>query len=158
MLHPDARQQPSPNRCSREGNKVECVVLHHISLPPGRFGTGEVERFFTNSLDHRHFFIDREGALVQFVDTEEAAWHAGVSSWRGREAVNLFSVGIEIEGDEETPFTDAQYDTLTALAAWLMEAHPGVDPDCFVGHEHIAPGRKRDPGPCFDWERFRRGL
>lgn len=163
----------SPNRSSREGEPVVCVVIHHISLPPGEFGTGEVHRFFTNRLDwashpffceiegvevSAHFFIERDGATTQFVDTDEAAWHAGVSVWRGREQVNRFSVGVELEGDETSGYTDAQYETLDKLLRALREAYPGLEADGIVGHDEIAPGRKTDPGPLFDYARARAAL
>lgn len=168
-LYPKARFAASPNHGSRLGDEVECVVIHHISLPPGEFGGPYVEDFFLNKLDpadhpyfagvadlrvSAHFFIDRAGGVTQFVDTANAAWHAGVSSWKGREGVNLFSVGIELEGDETTPYEDAQYDRLAEVVVWLMEVHPAVGIDSLTGHEHIAPGRKRDPGPHFNWERL----
>lgn len=170
MLYQNARFAASPNFGSRLGNEVECVVIHHISLPPGEFGGPHVEELFLNRLNpaanpyfagvadlrvSAHFFIDRAGAVTQFVDTKNAAWHAGVSSWNGREGVNLFSVGIELEGDETTPYEDAQYRRLAELVAWLMAAHPAVGIDSLTGHEQIAPGRKRDPGPHFDWARLK---
>lgn len=170
MIYPRGRFAPSPNCGPRGGSRVECVVIHHISLPPGEFGGGHVERFFRNSLDPNahpyfatiakmrvsaHFFIERRGAVIQFVDTDYAAWHAGVSEWKGREGVNLFSVGVELEGDEESPYTEEQYRSLGTLLAWLKSGHPAITAEALVGHEHVAPGRKRDPGPNFDWERVR---
>lgn len=170
MIHPSARQLPSPNFSSREGAAVECVVLHHISLPPGNFSGEHVEEFFLNRLDptahpyfaqiahlkvSAHFLIHRSGELVQFVDTCDAAWHAGVSSWKGREGVNRYSVGVELMGDGETPFTEAQYAALNELIGWLRRVHPTIAPDGVVGHEHVSPGRKFDPGPTFDWARIR---
>lgn len=163
----------SPNRSSRQGRAVDAVVIHHISLPPGVFGGDCVERFFMNELDwsehpffseirgvevSAHFFIKRTGEAVQFVDTEEAAWHAGAGALEGEEAVNLFSVGIELEGDEATPYTDSQYETLSTLIDKLRAAHPGIVVDRIVGHEHVAPGRKTDPGPLFDWSRLKKSL
>jgi AmpD protein len=165
-----ARQEPTPNRSSREGSAVDCVVIHHISLPPGEFGGPFIVDLFLNRLDPKaheyfkdiagirvssHFLIDRMGELAQFVDTAEAAWHAGVSSWKGRENVNLFSVGIELEGDMVSGYTEAQYETLGKLLRELKEEYPVLDADRLTGHEHIAPGRKTDPGPLFDWERAR---
>jgi AmpD protein len=171
VIFPGLRFVPSPNHSDREGQEVECVVIHHISLPPGEFGGPYVERFFTNTLAPEahpyfqeiaelkvsaHFFIARDGEITQFVDTGRAAWHAGVSSWQGRDGVNRFSVGIELEGDEVTPYMDAQYKALKRLLRMIRAAHPAVAADSVVGHEDIAPGRKRDPGPMFDWERVRR--
>lgn len=170
MIYPSARFAHSPNYGPRGGNAVECVVIHHISLPPGEFGGGYVEKFFLNELDPNvhpffrtiaamrvsaHFFIERTGMVVQFVDTGYAAWHAGISSLKGREGVNLFSVGVELEGDEVAPYTEEQYISLGKLLAWLKSRYPAITADSIVGHEHIAPGRKRDPGPNFGWERVR---
>ena len=168
-----ARQVPSPNRSSREGAEVTAAVLHHISLPPGEFGGGHVLAFFRNELDpaahpyfreisslrvSAHFFVDRLGEVTQLVDTGEKAWHAGVSSLDGEPDVNRFSVGIELEGDEVTPYTEAQYRSLERLFRELRAAHPALTPERVVGHEHVAPGRKRDPGPLFDWNRLRAAL
>jgi N-acetyl-anhydromuramoyl-L-alanine amidase len=146
----------SPNFDSRPADTaVELVVIHNISLPPDRFGGPGVEQLFTNSLDQiaglrvsAHFFIRRDGEVVQFVSTEDRAWHAGVSCWQGRERCNDFSVGIELEGCDSMPFEAVQYERLVELIAVLRQRYPirGV-----VGHSDIAPGRKTDPGPCFDW-------
>lgn len=161
-----ARQIASPNHDERPpGMAAELIVIHNISLPPGEFGGDGVERLFTNRLDpeahpyyreiHQlkvsaHFFIRRDGELIQFVPCGRRAWHAGASQWQGRERCNDFSIGIELEGDDATPFEDAQYATLNTLLAALRLAYPiaGV-----TGHSDIAPGRKTDPGPCFDWSR-----
>lgn len=161
-----ARRVPSPNRDARpEGEVVSLVVIHNISLPPGEFGGPGVEQLFTNRLDpgehayyagirdlrvSAHFFIRRDGELIQFVPCGQRAWHAGVSRWRGRERCNDFSVGIELEGTDELPYTDAQYRVLNALLGVLRGTYPiaGV-----AGHSDIAPGRKTDPGPHFDWSR-----
>lgn len=166
---PAARQIASPNCDERAPDTdIELVVVHNISLPPGEFGGDGVIELFTNRLDpeahpyyreiHRlkvsaHFFIRRDGELIQFVPCGKRAWHAGVSQWRGRERCNDFSIGIELEGDDNTPFEDAQYATLNALLATLKQVYPiaGV-----AGHSDIAPGRKTDPGPCFDWGRVSR--
>lgn len=168
-----ARYVPSPNASSRDGEEVDSVVIHHISLPPGRFGGPDVEDFFCNRLDcgrdpfypeisnlrvSAHFFVDRAGQVTQFVDTDLKAWHAGESSLGGRPDVNRFSVGIELEGDEVSPYTDAQYETLLRVLNEVKQHHPLVEPSRVVGHEHVAPGRKRDPGPLFDWERVQRDL
>lgn len=170
MIFPWTRYLPSPNHSSREGWEVDAVVIHHISLPPGRFGGVYVADFFCNRLDpsadpffpeiwqlrvSAHFFVDRGGWVTQFVDTGRKAWHAGESSLRGVPDVNRFSVGVELEGDEQTPYAEAQYEALARLLPAVCRAHPGVVPDRVVGHEHVAHGRKRDPGPLFDWERVR---
>lgn len=173
MILPWARYVPSPNCSSREGWEVDAVVLHHISLPPGRFGGPWVEDFFCNRLDpaadcffpeiaqlrvSAHFFVDREGRVTQFVDTDLKAWHAGESALEGVPDVNRFSVGIELEGDGETPYAEAQYAALRHLLAEVRRAHPRVIPQRIVGHEHVSPGRKADPGPLFAWNRVRSGL
>ncbi len=164
-----ARQVPSPNCSDREGRTVDTVVLHHISLPPGEFGGGHVEELFCNRLDpaghpyfaevcglcvSAHFLIERDGAVTQFVDTERKAWHAGESELEGEADVNRRSVGIELEGDGEAEYTDAQYAVLDRLLAEVRAAHPAITDRRIVGHEHISPGRKRDPGPMFDWFRI----
>ncbi|MDR2165654.1 MAG: 1,6-anhydro-N-acetylmuramyl-L-alanine amidase AmpD [Zoogloeaceae bacterium] len=162
-----ARRTASPNFGPRpDGCAVSLVVLHAISLPPGVFGGPEVEQLFTNTLDpaahpcftslaglrvSAHFFLRRDGALTQFVSVEDRAWHAGVSAWRGRENCNDYSVGVELEGDDDTPYAEAQYAVLWALLAALRARYPVTD---VAGHVHIAPGRKTDPGPCFDWPRL----
>jgi len=148
---------------------VELVVLHNISLPPGRFGGPGVEQLFTNRIDpdqhpfyreiaglrvSAHFFLRRDGTLVQFVSCRQRAWHAGVSRWRGREKCNDFSIGIEIEGTDERPYTQRQYARLRGLVALLAAAFPSIGG--VAGHSEIAPGRKTDPGPSFDWARFMR--
>lgn len=165
----EARRCPSPNRDARaDGVAAELLVVHNISLPPYHYGGRGVEQLFTNTLDaaehpyyatihhlrvSAHFFIRRNGELVQFVPVTERAWHAGVSSWRGRERCNDFSLGVELEGCDFEPFADAQYRTLIALAR-LLKQQLGLTG--MTGHEHIAPGRKTDPGPYFDWARLRR--
>lgn len=159
-----AQRIESPNQDARPaGLVVDLVVIHAISLPPGVYGGDGVEALFTNRLDptahpyyagiadlrvSAHFFIRRTGALLQFVPVTARAWHAGVSCWAGRERCNDFSVGIELEGDDETPFETAQYQTLQALLRALSESLPI---SAVVSHAHIAPGRKTDPGPCFEW-------
>lgn len=168
-----ARQVPSPNCSSRGGAAVDAVVLHHISLPPGCFGGAQVEALFQNRLDpaghpyfaqvcglkvSAHFLVDREGAVTQFVDTDLKAWHAGQSELCGVPDVNRFSVGIELVGDEATAYTEAQYRALARLLEVVVQAHPSITPERVVGHEHVAPGRKRDPGPRFDWARVRAEL
>jgi len=169
-----ARQRPSPNADARpDAGDIRLVVVHGISLPAGVFGTGQVEKFFMNRLDCRshpsfasiggvrvstHLFIDRRGIVIQFVPFHRRAWHAGVSSWRGRSGCNDFSIGIELEGLDEIPYTLQQYDTLAAVIASLLAAYPLLAPGSVVGHCHVAPGRKRDPGDAFDWPRLRKLL
>jgi N-acetyl-anhydromuramoyl-L-alanine amidase len=166
-----ARLCPSPNYGPRPGDDVpSLVVLHSISLPPGVFRGRAVERLFGNTLDcnrHRdfvplrdlkvsaHFLVRRAGELVQFVSCEQRAWHAGLSNWRGRSHCNDWSIGIELEGLEGRTFSAAQYRALSRLLRAIVEHYPIVE---IVGHEHVAPGRKRDPGPGFDWTRLRRRL
>lgn len=157
----------SPNCDARPaGCEVTLLVIHNISLPPDEFGGEGVAALFTNQLDpaahpyyqtianlrvSSHFFIRRDGEIVQFVACGMRAWHAGVSCWHGRECCNDFSVGIELEGSDTIPFTDAQYTALVSLTAVLSENYPvqGI-----AGHADIAAGRKTDPGPCFDWVRY----
>jgi len=166
---PIARRVPSPNCDARPANvNIELVVIHAISLPPDEFGGHGVVELFTNCLDPRahpyyetvhdlrvsaHFLIRRDGELLQFVSCSQRAWHAGVSSWRGRGACNDFSLGIELEGCDSIVFTDSQYAVLNRLIEELRARYPIVD---VVGHSDIAPGRKTDPGPCFEWARLNR--
>ncbi|MBS1156525.1 MAG: 1,6-anhydro-N-acetylmuramyl-L-alanine amidase AmpD [Proteobacteria bacterium] len=162
-----ARRVPSPNFDARaDGMAVDMVVLHNISLPPGEFGGEDIERLFTNTLDcdahpfyaglrdlrvSAHFLLRRDGELVQFVSCHDRAWHAGVTRWQGRERCNDFSIGIELEGSDYTPFTEVQYKRLTALLDALQCCYPIRN---LVGHNDIAPQRKTDPGPFFDWQRI----
>lgn len=149
---------------------IDLVVLHSISLPPGEYGGPQVEQLFTNRLDwdahpyfqrirgmevSAHFFIRRDGELLQFVDADARAWHAGASRWRGRDNCNDDSVGIELEGLEGQTFEPAQYRCLAELCRQLMQRYPVTH---IAGHEHIAPGRKQDPGPGFDWARLQHDL
>jgi AmpD protein len=149
---------------------VTLAVLHSISLPPGQYGGDAVERLFTNTLDHAehpdfdglrglrvsaHFFIRRDGRVWQFVSCDARAWHAGASHWGGRDDCNDFSLGIELEGLEGEPFERAQYVALVRLLRAMAKRYPI---DAVVGHEHIAPGRKHDPGPGFDWRTLARAL
>ena len=165
---------PSPNADERPpGCFPELIVVHSISLPAGHFGTPHVEALFCNCLDPRahpgfadiaplevsaHVFIRRDGELIQFVPFQRRAWHAGVSRFAGRERCNDFSIGIELEGCDWQPFEDVQYRRLADLATILMSAWPAITADRVVGHCDIAPGRKTDPGPHFDWARLRRLL
>lgn len=159
----------SPNAGARPaGVAVELVVVHSISLPPGVYGGDAVERLFTNRLDadahpyfrsiaglrvSAHFYVRRDGRVVQFVSCDRRAWHAGESSWRGRAGCNDFSVGIELEGQEGDRFEAAQYERLNRLIGRLAARYPVR---AVVGHEHVAPGRKRDPGAGFEWHRIER--
>ncbi|MCR5866870.1 1,6-anhydro-N-acetylmuramyl-L-alanine amidase AmpD [Aquincola sp. J276] len=161
---PAARPVASPNHGPRpDGAAVTLLVLHSISLPPGVYGGDEIERLFINTLDwaahpyfeqirgaqvSAHFVIRRGGEVLQFVSCDRRAWHAGQSAWRGRANCNDFSIGIEFEGLEGTAFEPAQYAALGPLVAALAAAYPLVD---VAGHEHVAPGRKHDPGAAFDW-------
>jgi len=166
-----ARALASPNFGPRPaGALVDLVVIHSISLPPGEFGNGNVQRLFTNALDWDahpyfqairglqvsvHFFISRSGALWQFVSCDERAWHAGQSHYRGRSNCNDDAIGIELEGLEGDLFEAPQYAALAALCTALLAAYPIAH---IAGHEHIAPGRKHDPGAGFDWPRLQAAL
>jgi len=161
------RRVASPNHDARPPKTaVELLVIHNISLPPTEYGGNAIERFFTNTLDHSehpfyeqikgvrvssHFLVRRDGQIVQFVPSNKRAWHAGISTWRGRSRCNDFSIGIELEGCDFEPFTDRQYHTLARLTRRLKRIYPIRD---IVGHSDIAPERKTDPGPFFDWERY----
>jgi AmpD protein len=163
-----ARYIASPNCDERPANcPVSLLVIHNISLPPNEYGGSGVIELFTNRLDPEahpyyqtirdmkvssHFFIRRDGEVIQFVPCGKRAWHAGASNWNGRERCNDFSIGIELEGSDDAPFAEAQYHALAQLIPALKDAYAieGV-----VGHSDIAPGRKTDPGPYFEWERFR---
>lgn len=172
-LH-EARQVDSPNRDARpEGCGFDLVVIHGISLPPGEFGGDGIERLFTNALDSdahpyfqqieglrvsAHLLIRRDGEVVQFVPFHECAWHAGESRFEGRERCNDFSVGIELEGTDDQPYEAVQVERLVEVVRALFAVYPGLSPERVVGHSDIAPGRKTDPGPHFDWEGFRESL
>ena len=166
-----ARRLDSPNFGPRPtGTEIDLVVLHSISLPPGQYGGDEVQALFTNTLDwsahpyfrqieglqvSSHFYVRRGGELWQFVSCDQRAWHAGTSHWRGRDNCNDFSIGIELEGLEGGTFEDEQYDTLAGLCSAIAQHYPirGI-----AGHEHVAPGRKQDPGSGFDWPHLQRAL
>ena len=159
----------SPNQDERPpATEISLVVLHSISLPPGEYGGAAIERLFANELDwsahpyfetirgvtvSSHFLVRRDGELVQFVSCDDRAWHAGASHWRGRDDCNDFSIGIELEGLEGLAFADAQYPVLAGLLGSLALRYPIA---AVAGHEHVAPGRKNDPGAGFDWARLRR--
>ena len=165
-----ARQCPSPNCDERPpGAQPELLVVHGISLPPGEFGGPEIEQLFTNELDwdahpyfqeirgmevSAHLLVRRDGEVVQFVPFTQRAWHAGESAFRGRTRCNDYSIGIELEGEDETPYSDAQYDVLAAIVRAIAEAYPQITGREIAAHADIAPGRKTDPGPAFDWLRL----
>ena len=165
------RQVDSPNRDLRpEHSGLDLVVIHGISLPPGEFGGDGIERLFTNTLDSNahpyfqqleglrvsaHLLIRRDGELVQFVPFQERAWHAGKSCFEGRKECNDFSVGIELEGTDDQRYEAVQIERLVEVVRVLCSAYPGLSPERVVGHSDIAPGRKTDPGPHFDWKGFR---
>jgi len=152
------------------GEKVSLIVIHNISLPPGEYGGDWIDDLFMGTLDTKahpyfatlegvrvssHFLIRRDGTLVQYVPCDKRAWHAGASSWKGRERCNDFSIGIELEGSDDVPFAEPQYATLAELTQSLFKRYGILE---IVGHSDIAPGRKTDPGPWFDWDRLRHSL
>jgi AmpD protein len=161
---------PSPNFNARPTlDDISLLVIHNISLPPGQFGNHYVERFFCNQLprnDHPYFatichlevsahcLIDRDGRVTQFVSFADRAWHAGASSFSGRDNCNDFSIGIELEGTDDQPYADAQYTSLVAITRLLLVRYPALNAQRIVGHSAIAPGRKTDPGPAFDWQQY----
>ena len=165
-----ARRLISPNHDDRpEGTYINLLVIHGISLPPGEFGGPYIDKFFFFFLiadDHpyfaeiielqvsAHILINRDGEITQYVPFDKRAWHAGTSEFRGRSCCNDFSIGIELEGDDEQPYTKAQYRSLAALTGLLKSQWPGITKDHIVGHCQIAPGRKTDPGPAFDWDYY----
>ena len=168
------RQVLSPHCDARpDGARPELLVIHGISLPPGQFGGPWIDRLFTGNVPadapgslrdvaglrvSAHVLVRRDGTLTQYVSFAQRAWHAGRSEYRGRTACNDFSIGIELEGTDTVPYADAQYESLTALTAVLLAAYPTLDAERIVGHSDIAPGRKSDPGPAFDWGRWRSAL
>lgn len=170
----NVRRVPSSNVNERPGDKaINLLVIHNISLPPGEYGGGFVEQFFTNSLDHNahpyfktikdlqvssHLFIRRNGEVIQFAPFDQRAWHAGASCFEGEENCNDFSIGIELEGVDDKPYENIQYDVLARISRALMKKYPGITPERICGHCDIAKGRKTDPGPAFDWLRFRNKL
>jgi N-acetyl-anhydromuramoyl-L-alanine amidase len=169
-LLPGVRQVLSPHFDARPpGVLPTLIVVHGISLPPGEFGGPWIDRLFTGTLSaaahpffaqlsgrvSAHALIRRDGAIVQYVPFHARAWHAGKSAHRGREACNDFSIGIELEGTGETPYTESQYQSLAALMAALLRAYPSLSADEIVGHSDVAPGRKSDPWDSFDWTHAR---
>jgi AmpD protein len=168
---PGLTHEPSPNADERPtGCEVDLLVIHNISLPPGEFGGGHIRDLFLNRLDvtahpyfreiahlrvSAHVLIRRDGSARQFVALDRRAWHAGLSSFCGRERCNDFSIGIELEGSDEIPYTRPQYRRLATLTADIQSRFPAIRPGHIVGHSDIAPDRKTDPGPGFDWARYR---
>ena len=173
-LIPQAKQCLSPNCDARpDPNDISLLVIHNISLPPGEFGGGYIEDFFCNQLDHQqhpffteiegvkvsaHLVINRQGELIQFVPFHQRAWHAGLSCFEGRERCNDFSIGIELEGTDHTPYTQAQYKMLSDVTQLIMACYPAIKQNRITGHQDIAPERKTDPGPAFDWQYYRNAL
>ena len=168
---PGVRWCPSPNFGPRpDGSSISLLVVHNISLPPEQFGGPHIENFFCNCLDtavhpyfetiaelkvSAHALIRRDGSVIQFVSCLDRAWHAGRSSFQGKEECNDYSIGIELEGADDVPYTEDQYRALARLALLAMTAWPEITPGRIAGHSDIAPGRKTDPGPAFEWSRFR---
>ena len=168
-----ARICESPNFSERLNEEISLLVIHNISLPPGQFSNNFVDQFFTNKLDPKkdpyfeeiyemkvssHLFIDREGLLTQFVPFDKAAWHAGISEFKGRENCNEFSIGIELEGADDLEYPPNQYKTLIEATKALMDHYPEIKLDNIVGHKDIAPVRKTDPGEAFDWDLYKSSL
>lgn len=167
---PGVKAIPSPNADPRpDPSDISLLVIHNISLPPGEFGRGDVVDFFLNRLPTRrdpyyqlikdlkvsaHLFIDRWGELIQFVSFTDRAWHAGLSSFAGRDHCNDYAIGIELEGTDVLPYTHEQYQTLAKVTLVLMSAYAAITPQRIVGHCDIAPGRKTDPGLSFDWHLY----
>ena len=170
----EARRRASPNHDARPvATTIDTLIIHGMTVPPGMFGHGHIEALFTNTLDARrsalfaalaeirvsaHAVIERTGRLTQYVGFDERAWHAGVSELAGRERVNDFSIGIELEGTDDCVYTPAQYRALIALVRSLRARYPAITRSRVVGHADIAPARKTDPGPAFDWATLFAGL
>lgn len=169
-----AMQRPSPNQDERPpGCEIDLLVIHNISLPPGEFSGPWIDDLFLNRLRSEqhpyfaeiaalrvssHLLIRRDGESIQYVPLHHRAWHAGESFFSGQERCNDYSIGIELEGTDEQPYTDAQYTALVKVTREIMVRYPAITPDRITGHADISPGRKTDPGPAFDWERYRRML
>lgn len=164
-----ARQIQCDNHNERPADEISLLVIHNISLPAGEFGGPYIEDLFCNRLDpaahpdfvaiaalrvSAHLLIRRDGSLLQFVPFNRRAWHAGVSCYAGREQCNDFSIGIELEGTDDQPFTDQQYQQLITVTRLLMQHYPAITAERITGHSDIAPERKTDPGPCFDWTSY----
>ena len=166
-----AEQVQSPNYNERPSEEeISLLVIHNISLPPGRYGGGYIEQFFQNQLPvavdpffeeikelqvSSHLLIERTGRIVQFVPFSKRAWHAGISEYQGRDGCNDFSLGIELEGTDDEPYTDIQYKQLAEVTLAIQKRYPAITLDRIVGHCDIAPIRKTDPGPAFDWQKYR---
>lgn len=164
----EARQHPSANCDSRPNESdIALIVIHGISLPPGKFGKNYIDQLFCNQLNpdehpyfkeisglkvSSHLLVRRDGEIVQYVPLQKRAWHAGVSCYKKRDCCNDFSIGIEMEGEDETPYTDTQYRVLSKLIKSLIKTYPALNEKTIAGHSDIAPGRKTDPGTAFDWE------
>lgn len=169
-----ARFVPSPNYDDRPADQaIELLVIHNISLPPREFGGPYIEQLFTNCLNPdahpyfrdicqlrvaAHLLIRRNGEIIQFVPFHKRAWHAGKSCFAGREACNDFSIGIELEGADDIPYEEVQYEKLLEVSQILLNTYTDIKPQNILGHSDIAPGRKTDPGPAFDWDRYRSAL
>ena len=166
----NARVCDSPNFSDRLKEEISLLIIHNISLPPGQFGNNFVDQFFTNKLDpsddlyfkeiyemkvSSHLFIERKGAVTQFVPFNKVAWHAGVSEFKGRKNCNEFSIGIELEGTDDLEYTSNQYEILIEVTQAIMKAYPQINLGNIVGHKDIAPTRKTDPGDSFDWDLYR---
>lgn len=165
-----AKIKLSPNQDKRSNeDDISLIVIHNISLPPNEFGGDGIDQLFTNTLDKNdhlfyekihelrvssHLLIRRDGEIVQYVPFHKRAWHAGVSHFLGRDVCNDFSIGIEMEGSDFVPFTDVQYEKLQEVIESLLETYPRLNANRITGHEHIAPGRKTDPGPFFEWDKL----
>lgn len=168
------RQVKSPNQSKRPpGTEIDLLIIHSISLPPGKYGTGCIDQLFCNSLEHgahpffaelenlkvsSHLLIDRSGDVTQYVPFDKKAWHAGISLFCGKSNCNDFSIGIEVEGTDLEAFTEQQYYSLIAITDLLLIDYPCLNLDRIVGHGDVAPGRKVDPGPQFDWDRYKSAL
>jgi AmpD protein len=169
-----ALQRHSPNQdCRPEDSCVDLLVIHNISLPPGEFGGNWIDELFMNSLDpdahpyfaaiaerqvSAHLLIRRDGELIQYVPLHMRAWHAGESCFDGKDRCNDFSIGIELEGSDDTNYSDEQYASLINVTKEIQQLFPAITADRITGHCDIAPGRKTDPGPAFDWKRYKRSL
>ena len=168
-----AKWCPSANYNDRPSVDIDMLVIHNISLPPNQFGGSYIEDFFCNQLDcnahpyfqkikdlqvSAHLLIRRDGSVVQFVPFNKRAWHAGKSEFNGTKECNDFSIGIELEGSDDMPFDELQYTKLTQVTHAIMQTYPGIITERIVGHSDIAPGRKTDPGECFDWEKYKNCL
>ncbi len=169
-----AEQCPSPNFNFRpDDSEISLLIIHNISLPPGEFGGGYVQQFFQNKLDacvhpyfetiadlqvSAHLFIERDGKVTQFVPFTGRAWHAGNSCFADVVDCNNYSIGIELEGTDDIPYTDAQYRALEKVSRQLLLTYPKLTPERITGHSDVSPGRKTDPGPAFDWPRYRASL